>query len=248
MNKFKEQEELYEFPYHYIPYFRSGQKPSRFRVLNWGFEYLCYMRHIVEKVESLKPQSILDVGCGDGRFFSMLTAESITRRVGVDLAKSAIHFARGFNEKAVFLSQDVAELQEEFDLVVAIEVLEHVPDKEITSFLQHIANRVKTGGYVILSVPSKVIPLKSKHFRHYDFALFEQQLNTSSTGLKILSHEYIYQENFLIRIFTRLTTNKFWNLEIGILNTLVWKYIWRSLRFGTETTGRHLVMTLQKTG
>ena len=93
MRTFKEkqtiQENLYDFPYHYIPQVNEKGAVSRYRFLDWGFEYLCYILHIKDIIESLSPYSVLDVGCGEGRFLGLLSNQ-IVRKVGVDLSERAI--------------------------------------------------------------------------------------------------------------------------------------------------------------
>jgi len=41
-DEYKIQDDEYKFPYHYIPYFDNNNSPNRIRILNNGFEYLCY--------------------------------------------------------------------------------------------------------------------------------------------------------------------------------------------------------------
>src|SRR4051812_16394470 len=63
------QEAEYEFPYHYIPQLENGNF-SQVRKLRWGYEYLSYLRFILAQLEKLEFASLLDVGCGEGRFLS----------------------------------------------------------------------------------------------------------------------------------------------------------------------------------
>src|SRR3954449_3553400 len=63
------QESEYEFPYHYIPTLVNGNF-SQVRKLRWGYEYLSYLRFVLSTLEKLQFNSLLDVGCGEGRFLS----------------------------------------------------------------------------------------------------------------------------------------------------------------------------------
>lgn len=118
VNKFQIQDSMYEFPYHYIPHFTNNLTPSLLRKLNWGLDYLCYQTHIHEKVIAMKPQSVLEVGCGDGRFIGSLPS-SFPVRVGVDLSHKALLFAKAFHPKCCFYHQDVSTLTDSFDVVAA---------------------------------------------------------------------------------------------------------------------------------
>ena len=166
-DKFKIQDDLYEFPYHHIPYFDGNGYGRRYRDLQWGFEYLCYLKYAKEIVESLRPSSVLDVGCGTGRFIGLL-GDSIHRKVGVDLSERAIAFAKAFHAATKdagidFHATDASCIAGDFDVVTAIEVLEHIPDAEVPGFLQTLMSRAKSGGHVLLSVPTTNCPLNRKH-------------------------------------------------------------------------------------
>ena len=67
-----EQDAEYVFPYHHIAHFDSAGSASRARILQWAVEYLVYMRRVVDLVAERAPQSVLDVGGGDGRFLGLL--------------------------------------------------------------------------------------------------------------------------------------------------------------------------------
>ena len=60
--KFDIQESEYVFPYHYIPHFDCHGVPMRSQTLGWGFDYLCYLKHIASLVLERNPSSVLDVG------------------------------------------------------------------------------------------------------------------------------------------------------------------------------------------
>jgi 2-polyprenyl-6-hydroxyphenyl methylase/3-demethylubiquinone-9 3-methyltransferase len=97
----------------------------------------------------------LDIGCGGG-----LIAEPMARlgaRVSaIDAAPDAIDVARG-HARAAELSidyrhataEELAEVKESYDLVLALEVVEHVADLE--AFLAAVARLVKPGGLLILA-------------------------------------------------------------------------------------------------
>ncbi len=246
-DKFTLQDKHYEFPYHYIPYFDQHGVGVKTRVLGWGLEYLCYIKHIQELAYSLQPQSVLDVGCGDGRFLGMLGSR-VPRRAGVDLSEQAIRFAKAFNPDVVFHVIDVADLEETFDLVVAIEVLEHIPDEQITNFLNALVNRTREGGHIIISVPTIVKPVLGKHYRHYDLDLLRNQLESIRVPLDIVQVEYIYKQyvSLFIKVIERLLQNQWWTLDIYFLRGPVWWYIWQKRRLAASQNGRHLVAVLKK--
>jgi ubiquinone/menaquinone biosynthesis C-methylase UbiE len=101
------------------------------------------------------PQSILDVGCGEG----VLTAQwadklGDKRIVGIDLDDPKLKAEwetrkRGNLEYRVEDATDLSFADNEFDMATAIEVLEHVPDPERT--VSEMARVAKSS--VLVSVP-----------------------------------------------------------------------------------------------
>lgn len=102
--------------------------------------------------QALGGLTLLDVGCGAG-----LASEAMARRgarvTGLDMAASALEAAR-FHAAAEGLSIDYRmgrpeELDTRFDAVMALEVIEHVADRD--AFLASLARAVRPGGMVFLS-------------------------------------------------------------------------------------------------
>jgi methylase of polypeptide subunit release factors len=98
MNKLSDQqiiqENSYEYPYHYIPIW-NGITFSQTHTLWWGYEYISYLHYVLDKVSQMDFESLLDVGCGDGRFLFELSRRFSSKRLsGIDYSKRAIDFAR----------------------------------------------------------------------------------------------------------------------------------------------------------
>ncbi|MHC4074936.1 MAG: class I SAM-dependent methyltransferase [Planctomycetota bacterium] len=245
-DKFKTQDNQYSFPYHHIPHFDNGGFGVRFRMLHWGFEYLCYLSHTREVVRSLAPSSVLDVGCGDGHFIGMLDW-GVERRVGVDLSKRAVRFAKAFYHDAEFLAVDAKELEETFDVVSTVAVLEHIPDDECSVFLKSLEERTNNNGHIVIIVPTPTIPLSKKHYRHYDLSLLQRQLKQACVCSEIINVEYVYEKSWFIELYLRLTHNRYWFIELRVLSRLIWSYVWKRLRKTDEKHGQYLVVVLRKT-
>jgi SAM-dependent methyltransferase len=102
------------------------------------------------------PQSLLDVGCGEGVLvhqWAERLGES-TRVVGIDLEEDSIQASWAQRtapnlEYRVMPAESLPFARDEFDLATAIEVLEHVPDPEHTlSEMTRCAQR-----HLLVSVP-----------------------------------------------------------------------------------------------
>ncbi len=241
--KFSIQEAEYEFPYHHVPHFRGGV-PSSIRRLGWGLEYLCYQRVVADMVAELRPASVLDVGCGDGRFLGLVDARI---RKGVDLSEVAVRFARAFHPEIEFAVADIADLTEQFDVVTSIETLEHIPDEGVTGFVRALAMRCRIGGHVLVSVPTTNVPVNRKHYRHYDLALLEQQVAASGASLVLEAHEFVFRGSAALDLMRRATFNRLWSAEIAPLQRLAWHYVWTRLRHASASDGRHLVARFART-
>jgi SAM-dependent methyltransferase len=243
-NKFSLQESEYSFPYHYLPKFNKDEIPTLSRFLGWGMEYLCYTRQIVDFVLELAPESLLDVGCGDGRFLSLL-GDSVNRKLGCDLSERAIVLAKAMNSTLDYRCVDVADIDGSFDVVTAIEVLEHVPEEAIKSFVTKLFDRVKHGSFLIVCVPSTAMKLQPKHYRHYDESLLDNHISLSDVKFeKINSVRVFRRRDIIYNLYLRLTLNKIYKIEIPILNKIIWKYIWMN-RFSKER-GLHIISIYRK--
>lgn len=103
-------------------------------------------------LKSLKGLSILDVGCGGG-----LVCEPLARMgakvTGADADPMAISTAKahadGAGLKIEYLNKPAEEIKKKFDVVLALEIIEHVQDPE--EFVHSISNLCKPGGLVIFS-------------------------------------------------------------------------------------------------
>ena len=235
----------YSFPYHHISGFLPDGTGSRLKLLDWGFEYLCSQRDMKQTVESLQPQSVLEVGCGDGGMIGALN-RSIPRLVGVDVCKEAIAFAQAFHADIEFSAMDAADVTESFDVVMAVEVLEHIPDPLVARFLRVLSDRAKSGGHVFLSVPSSNIPVKEKHFRHYDEQRLRAELEAAGVPLKIKELRYLFRPTRLLACYRKLTCNRWWTGELHPLRRWIWKHTWRAAQGATKSNARHVIALLSK--
>jgi 2-polyprenyl-3-methyl-5-hydroxy-6-metoxy-1,4-benzoquinol methylase len=129
---------------------KYGSRNPAVRRLMAGFH-----RSLDELWEKAAPESVLDVGCGEG----VLTAEWAERLdggriVGIDLEDAKLQAEwdtrrRPNLEYRVEEATSLSFTDDEFDLAAAIEVLEHVPDPEAT--LAEMARVARS--HLLVSVP-----------------------------------------------------------------------------------------------
>ena len=97
-----------------------------------------FERSLEELLDRAEPASLLDVGCGEGALVQRFARRLGSRRVvGVDLQEDSLQagWSRHEAPNLEYRTLDGGELPfaaGEFDMVSAIEVLEHVPDPQLT--------------------------------------------------------------------------------------------------------------------
>jgi 2-polyprenyl-3-methyl-5-hydroxy-6-metoxy-1,4-benzoquinol methylase len=159
----------------------------------------------VEIVHSLKPRSILEVGSSGGYFLGQFD-DRIWMRVGVDINERALSFTRAFYPFVDYRTADVADVSEKFDVVNAIEVVEHIDEETLPKFLQAMTNRLAPGRSLIISVPTVNEPLNSKHFRHYDLGLLQKPVTEAVPETKLAYSECFYTKTWAEIVCRRLTS------------------------------------------
>lgn len=215
------------------------------RSLTRGLERLCRLQHLSHLIEALDATSLLDVGCGDARLFQMLPP-NVTRRLGIDPSPRAIAFAHAFNPRDEFRVGTAESVREKFDVVTAVDVLQHVPDDGVSSFLRALDARVATGGHAIIAVPSVVVPRDANHHRHYDERLLRQQVKASGAKLHIVSVEHVVRHRGFAHWWLALLENRFWTIDLKPLRRFTWHLVWTHLRMGQARNGRHMMAVLRK--
>lgn len=111
-------------------------------------EYLQYIKNA---------QNILDLGCGNGRFYKFLEEKGIEASyTGIDNSEGLIKHARESNPEANFKMGDMLQIPSEnskYDSLVCIAAFHHLPNKELREkALQEIKRVTKQNGTIIISV------------------------------------------------------------------------------------------------
>lgn len=130
-----------------------------------------YMAHCLRwtfvKKMTKRGMNILDLGCGRGMLLKLLYSSKLKPNlyVGLDIRKHAIEEVMSFktNFPVIGIVNDIrtgiighvgGDFNEEFDLVVCFEVIEHFEPKYLSHVLKEIYRVLKPKGYLLLSTPN----------------------------------------------------------------------------------------------
>lgn len=129
---------------------------------------------ILEWLNARPGETVLDVGCGDGYYDSLVTGAG-ARVLGIDIHPRWLPFAQKYygGEGAEFLNMDAEEMElpgRVFDKALSLCVVEHFRSDE--TVLRNIARVLKPGGRFVFSADSLSNPgitdaERSNHRRRY---------------------------------------------------------------------------------
>jgi SAM-dependent methyltransferase len=181
--------------------------------------------------------SILDVGCGTGANLEMLA--EFGKVEGIDISEEALSFcrARGLNRVKLGAAEKLPYEDGSFDLVTALDVVEHLDDD--VAGLKEIHRVLRKGGRAVLFVPAFMFLWGvqddiSHHRRRYTLPQLSKALDNAGFKIKRASYANItffapiLFGRFLMRV-TGLKPESENNINIGALNNLFGKL------FGAES-------------
>lgn len=146
-----------------------AQYPDLERAHFWWKTRRDFVRAIVESIAGDSSPTVLDVGCGSGMTSRMLARMGSTV-VGVDNSFSGDHVS---DANVSYLRDDYIRAAPglgEFDLVLALDSVEHFEDER--AVLRAVCSNVKVGGYALVTVPAfswlwSAHDVRNGHYRRY---------------------------------------------------------------------------------
>ena len=122
--------------------------------------HLSKFQRVLDYLPSGEHQSLLDIGCFAGSFLSMIASSHFERQLGVDILRPQIEYANaryGTDYRRFRHIESVSNLvsiDETFDCVTLIEVIEHLTRDEAGILLGLIARKLKPSGRLVLTTPN----------------------------------------------------------------------------------------------
>lgn len=116
-------------------------------------------RKVNDVIDKIKPKNVLDVACGPGTFLGQLPKKKESSYYGTDIAENQIKFANNkYSSKNVkFLVSEDAKYPFDdnfFDVITAIEFIEHISSKSFEANLKEMKRCLKKNGIIILTTPN----------------------------------------------------------------------------------------------
>jgi 2-polyprenyl-3-methyl-5-hydroxy-6-metoxy-1,4-benzoquinol methylase len=189
--------------------------------IRWAKAYRWYLRGWLP---SSLDASIAELGCGSGRLLHFLSQRGYTNLQGVDISADQVARARHVVPEVAHANalDWLSGRKEQFDLIVALDLIEHLTRKEALSFLDLCANALNPGGRLVLQTPNADSPL-GMQLRYGD-----------------LTHEWAYGVGLLTRLLRRAGFSLIQAREHGpipwgysIASTVRW-LAWQGIRAGLQ--------------
>jgi SAM-dependent methyltransferase len=145
----------YENYYKYAIEIKKHKNPLRYLAQQEPGYFPAY-----KLLKNKKRLKILEIGCSYGYLSYALKKEGHDV-LGIDCSKKAINFAKlNFGEYYKNVSIEKLSPNETFDIILAIEIMEHLKDP--VKFIKKCNQLLKTKGILIIATPNKDSKLKSQ--------------------------------------------------------------------------------------
>jgi len=146
----------------------------RLREVDTGHWWHLGMRSLAEALLNGRLRgALLDAGCGTGGFLAWAASTgAFTRLCGIDLSVEAVELARESVPDAELHAAPLDRVpfgDREFDLIVSLDVLQHVPDGALDASLRELRRVLRPGGALLVRTNGHRCARRVRHdWRAYD--------------------------------------------------------------------------------
>lgn len=127
------------------------------------------INHIIKKLDIKKNQKVLDIGCGWGSLAIQIAKQTDSQVTGITLSENQLKHSQAEAKKLNLDNQvqfklfDYREINEKFDRVVSVGMMEHVGRKFYTTFFKKISDILKPDGMALVHTIGSVNPPRDPH-------------------------------------------------------------------------------------
>jgi 2-polyprenyl-3-methyl-5-hydroxy-6-metoxy-1,4-benzoquinol methylase len=156
-----------QYDKYYEHYFRRVNIPTKEAFEEAASSYSACFQKSLPSDKNIK---ILDVGCGMGHFLYFLKKAGYTNYWGIDISTAQVSFVRENITERVEVADvfDYLKAICGFDVIVANDVLEHIPKDKILDLLNLIYQALEPNGLFFAKTPNMSNPF-SLRFRYVDY-------------------------------------------------------------------------------
>lgn len=219
----------YNLPYHHISKFRENFTQNFNDT--WGINYVATIEFLLNKLKEENFSSIVDIGCGDGRFTLELHREfrHKSKIIGIDYSEKAIRQARAVVNADLFYQLDITkQYVQKCDIAVLIEVFEHIHPDFADEFIKGILVQMNEQAILYVTVPHINKAIEYKHYRHFSIESLTKCFENYFDVIEIIPFEKISKRKKLI---DKILTNKYFILNHSKAKNLIYKYYKKALFF-----------------
>ncbi|MFA5832068.1 MAG: class I SAM-dependent methyltransferase [Bacteroidota bacterium] len=108
-----------------------------------------------------KLQNVLEIGCASGSFLKVLKENGIKAVKGIDVDNELVKHGQnvlGVNITVSDWSSYVSQCVEKYDVIIALDVIEHINPSEIQDLIMNTNKILKPNGKLILRMPNPDCP------------------------------------------------------------------------------------------
>lgn len=195
--------------------------------------------------KSLEGSTWLDLGCNLGQLMCVICERYGVKATGLDdwnVEKSQETFLGTISDKSLwrYYQRDLSktfDLDEKFDVISALEVLEHMTDTDL--FLENCWNSLKEGGYFLLTTPN-INSLRNRvlvpfgiypagmeyrniihHVRLYNVATLRKHLSEHNFDVELVRGVCFLKQKHMEHPVLRFFSNKIANLLPQLSGNLI---------------------------
>jgi ubiquinone/menaquinone biosynthesis C-methylase UbiE len=203
---------------------QTPEKYSRYFPAFLSFAYHIQAYRIA--LDFCRGKRVLDIGCFSG-YGENLLSSSADEVVACDNDMEALTSAKRNYEagNVRFLAASAGELpfpDKSFEVVIAFQILEHLPPDRVPAFLREIKRVIRKGGLLLLTTPNRTFrllpfqrPFNREHYREYSLKQLRQTLDEVYPGSRIrgiraqkwieeLEKERVRQSPFQVYLYSPL--------------------------------------------
>lgn len=220
------QENEYWFPYHYVAKMPDEGFQQHF-VDIWGINYISTIEFMLNRIRDLNPESLIDVGCGDGRLTREIALNTeVSTLYGVDYSSRAINLARAMNQDiswVQFAAEDIMSDHKlpKADVIILMEVFEHIPIESCRAFLESVSKMLKPGGRMLMTVPHINKSVEYKHFQHFSIESLTAYLTNSFDIVDVVPFE---RKGIVRKCINYILANRLFVLHSGYILRLIYQF------------------------